>query len=243
MTDRDSCITAVKDYLIENDRIMKDFYSRYDSAEAEKKRITDLNERKQKEHATARAVYLKGIQDKTHDDHANFTNCGSNPDPTKWAYITWRRSHGDLSNRVCIYRYTDAEINRLMNVWNDEHKIIPIDIPSLPVPPTNTATINCCNNQINLSDSNVAKDALNRVEQRCNQSIDIKNGGGGGGGGGGDTNNNPDSKVITTDTTDTTSIDEKENNNKLIIIIIICIIFLLGMGLTAYFIYNNSKKK
>ena len=37
MTDRDSCITAVQNYLIDNDRIMKEFDSRYNSAKDEKK--------------------------------------------------------------------------------------------------------------------------------------------------------------------------------------------------------------
>ena len=249
MRDRDNCITAINKYIKDHDMIMNKFNSEYESTKTENKRLTDLNEQNQKDYATKRAAYQKTIQEKILNDEANNTNCGSNPDPTKWEYVNATRPN-IFSKWICNYRYNDAEINRLMNVWDDENKFIPHTIPPLPTPPHDTLNVNCCSNKIDLTDSVMAKDALKNVDQKCNQSITNNNrdGGNGGGGngnrGGGDSggdssggdsggNKNPNSETSTTDQN-----AKKRKTIIIILVIFLFIILLLAIGVGVYLVYK-----
>jgi hypothetical protein len=250
MSARDNCITAINKYIKNHDMIMNKFNSEYESTKTENKRLTDLNEQNQKDYATKRAAYQKTIQEKILNDEANNTNCGSNPDPTKWVYVNATRPN-IFSKWICNYRYNDDEINRLMSVWDDENKFVPHTIPPLPTPPSDTVNLNCCSNKIELSGIDMAKEALQNVEQKCNQSITNNNRDGGngnrgnrgngnrdggdsrGGNGGNGGNKNPNSETSTT--------DQNAKKRKTIIIILLIFLFivlLLAIGVGVYLVYK-----
>jgi hypothetical protein len=231
----DDCVTAINNYLKDNDRLEKEYQAARDAVVKENKRITDKNAEDLKAYSARRAEYAKATSDFQLQDHANWANCGTVPDSSKWVYVWRRRSDGDFSNYICYYRRTDAEVNRLMSVWDDENKFVPLAIQPIPVKTRNTLNINCCTNRIDLSDSDQAKMELKNVKQKCDQNLSN--------GDGDSVNKDPDSEVIVTPETDTTNDEnEKENKNKLkiIIIIIIFIIFISGMGLAAYFILKKK---
>lgn len=235
----DDCVIAIKAYLKDNDRIEKEYQAARNAVVRENKRITDMNEKNEKDFSARRAEYKKKISEDTYPDEANWADCGTLYPTNKWVYLSRHRSDGGLSKWICVYKYSEAEINRLMSVWDDENKFVPVATQPLPVKTRNTININCCTNKIDLSDSDQAKMELKNVKQKCDQKLSN--------GDGDSVNKDPDSEVIVTPETDTTNDkneneNEKENKNKLliIIIIIICIIFISGMGLTAYFILKKK---
>jgi len=236
MSDVNGCVAAVQNYIINTDKLIEDFNNRYEIAVARNKIITDLNKINEKAFYTMRAVYQNKINEFRLRDEANFFNCGTIADSTKWTYVdSWRQNAG--SNLVCIYKYSPTEIKRLMDVWDNQHKFVADTIPPLPNPPNISAVITCCNNGINLTlkDSNDAKAVLKQINQMCGQNVCV----------GDDCNNTPTPTPPTPDPTPDPDPQPETNtksneNNKLILIIVICIIFLLVIGLSAYFIYKKK---
>jgi len=230
----DDCVTAINNYLKDNDRIEKEYQAARDSVVKENKRITDKNDEDLKAYSARRAAYKTLQQKERKNDIGNLSGCGSLTDASdKWVLDSYSQDNV-FSKYSCWYKYSDVHINRLMSVWDDENKFVPVAIQPVPVKSPTSLNINCCTNKINLANADQAKFELQNVKQKCDQTL--SNGDG--------DSNKKDPEVIETPKTDTSN-DENENKNKLkiIIIIIICIIFISGMGLTAYFIYNNSKKK
>jgi hypothetical protein len=243
MKDRDNCITAINKYIKNHDSIMAKFNSEYESVKANNKQLTDLNEQNEKDHATKRAAYQNEIN-QTKDDNANFTNCGSMPDSSLWSYVSQRRSDGPFSNWICVYRRTIPEQNRLMSVWDDENKFIPVAIPPLPTPPNDTVNLNCCSNKIDLSNSDQARIQLKNVDQKCNQSITNNNrdGGSGSGSGSGSDSDGGDGDSTNNKNTDseTSTSDQDAKRRKIIIAVSIFLFIFLLLAITVgvFLVYN-----
>jgi hypothetical protein len=258
MKDRDNCITAINKYIKNHDSIMATFNSEYESVKANNKKLTDLNEQNEKDHATKRAAYQNKINE-TKDDEANFTNCGSMADSNLWSYVSSHRSDGPFSNWICVYRRTIAEQNRLMSVWDDENKFIPHTIQPLPTPPNDTVNLNCCSNKIDLSNSDQARIQLKNVDQKCNQNITNNNrgggggsggsgggdsGGGSGGSGGGDSGGDSDGGDSTNNNkntdSETSTSDQYAKRRKIIIAVSIFLFIFLLLAITVgvFLVYN-----
>jgi len=250
MEDRDNCITAINIYIENQDKIMDKFNSEYESVKASNKRITDLNEQNEKNHATNRANYQKVIDAVTKDDIGNNINCGSLPDPSRWVDVSRYRDN-IVSKWVCKYRYSPTEINRLMNVWDDENKFIKHSIQDLPTPPSgDTLNLNCCSNKINVSNSDQARIELKNIDQTCNQSITNNNrdGGdsdsGGGDSGDDDSTNNKNTESETTNNknteSETSTSDQDAKRRKIIIALSIFLFIFVSLVIIVgvYLVYK-----
>jgi hypothetical protein len=169
-------------------------------------------------------------------DIGNLSNCGNLTDASDvWTLDSYSRDNV-FSKFVCLYRYTDIQIKRLMDNWKLKNPFIPKKQIKQPNPPN----LQCCSNIINLAGSTMSKDALENIRQSCDQTINNNRGGNDTGGNGtGDNsgssqNDDPNSKYIT----DGRQIDNS-STKKIILGVAIIGIILVPVIIGIIIFFNN----
>ena len=64
-----------------------------------------------------RYEYETQIKNEIRKDVGNIANCGTLPDGQGWVYVNSSRDN-IFSKWVCEYKRTDAEVKRLMDIWD-----------------------------------------------------------------------------------------------------------------------------
>ena len=240
MGDKDSCIQATNDYIKTYNEKQADFIARYKAVQKQNDKINAENNQNEKKYKSDMAAYETQQRAVRKQDTGNLSGCGTLTDASDvWVLDSWSQDNV-FSKFACSYKYTDVQINRLLDIWKNKNAFVPKKLIHYPTQEKVSLTIQCCSNRIDLTDAVMAAKALENVHQICNESI-TNNGGNGGNGGNGDSqNNDPDSDVDNSGT----QIDNS-STKKIIIIIIICVVLLfivLGIIGLVFFLKNNKKK-
>jgi hypothetical protein len=72
--------------------------------------------------AQRRYAYETQIKNEIRKDVGNIANCGTLPDGQGWVYVNSSRDN-IFSKWVCEYKRTDAEVKRLMDIWDNKNKV------------------------------------------------------------------------------------------------------------------------
>jgi len=242
MGDKDSCITATNNYIANYNKNHADFIARYKHVQNINIKIDADNKKAKEKHDSDMAAYETQQRAVRKQDIGNVIDCGTLPDASD-VWILDSSSACFACKHVCLYRYTDIQIKRLMDNWKLKNPFIPKKQIKQPKPPN----LQCCSNIINLAGSTMSKDALENIRQSCDQTINNNRGGnntggnGNGGGNGGDNssqNNDPNSQY----NTDGTQIDNS-STKKIILGIVIIGIILVPVIIGIIIFFNNNNKK